>query len=121
MTPFSTSQAQRVWKVFLVASLAFGAAGCEGDTAAPTGWNCGENSPTPDAASCMCVNSPVSTSSGSCPYTTCCIMSSGSDSHFCECFDASFLTAFGNTCQDRFNIRVWEGYSNVYITSRCPP
>jgi hypothetical protein len=47
----------------------------------------------------MCVNSPVSTSSGSCPYTTCCIMSSGGDSHFCECFDASFLTAFGNTCR----------------------
>lgn len=122
---FSASQAQHVLKVLLVTVLAFGAAGCGGDpTTVPPGWYCNENSPTPNAASCMCLNEPESmnTNSGSCPYTACCVRYSGSNSQtFCECFDASFLTTFGDTCDDRYNIRVGEGYANVAITAHCPP
>jgi len=107
-------------KIFLGCALALGVAACGSDPA-PTGWNCNDNSPGAGAASCICVNSPVSTNSGACPYTTCCIMSSQSGSNFCECFDATFLAAFGNTCQERLNIREGEGYANVYFVSKCPP
>ena len=101
------------------ALLMLGLSAC-GSAAAPTGWNCNDNSPSQQALSCVCLNSAESTDSGVCPYTACCIKMTANSVNTCECFDASYLSTFETTCQTQLNFRVGEGFTDVYFVGKCP-